>query len=187
MTYLELYTRLLQDTPGMTAPALANAAGHSIKNGGREVSRLVSAGKLFSIKASPRPRYFASVEQMEAMRSQVEADEAAYMVQRRCDDLARQARHNARRYEAVRAARLALPPKPRKLRSDLGSTKKPPKPIKLAQPKPIPAKKALHNWKNGEAIIPDHVKVQHIPHRDDTRFRVVGEFVGAITGQRRAA
>lgn len=50
-----------------------------------------------------------------------------------------------------------------------------------------PSTNSLARYKASEAINPNNVPVTRCPHKQDMRFRVVGPFVGAITGELRQA
>jgi hypothetical protein len=184
LTLLEVFARLLNATPGLTTRQISEQSGHPMMNTQREVCRLVQLGKLHAFKTSPHLRYFASVESLEASRPMVEADEALYRIDSRKRALAKNLRYYRKNIKPkLEAARALAPNKPRKVRKDAGIPKKlkaekPPKvakaprPLKVMQPKPIPAKHSLDEFKKAIAAIPDHVKVQVIPGYTGDRWQV---------------
>lgn len=134
MTYLEKFTELLTATPGMTARQLYIAGDFSNTHCGREISRLIHAGKLFGILVTPASRYFISVEMMEAARATVLREEAAHIEAKRQARLARARVYEANRTKRSQAARPPRQPKPKKVKPP-----KVPKPIVFAKPKKTPA------------------------------------------------
>ena len=147
--------------PEMDNKVLSATVHHMVKNSKR----------LFALVKPQKTRYFASAAARDLGREQFDVDMQAL-----------------ERRKALLPARINKPPKPPPApKTDKPQPEpkqpKPPKEPKVPKPKPQKEKKKAltpsvtikprtMNAGNGEVVIPDHVKVQHCPSSNDTRYTV---------------
>lgn len=181
MNFRPAITELLTNQPGMTMKELREVLGLTTKQVGSALTNMQYAGTVVMRKMFPRARYYASAADADADATRAAEAERIERARARENALEVHRAGSKRRYYEKLGEPVRSRPKPQP------KPPKAPKVVRFAQPKPRPENAALAKWKDAIPVVPDHVKVQRIPHAIDVRFRVVGEFIGAITGQRRAA